>query len=165
MIGSDCTPDGRQFSVERPGVSLHYVAGMLVRALPNGRKAGEPLNDGTLSPMRGQDKNGPTAVFRSVLKAGLKESLYNVLNQKFSLSAVQSPESMKKLGAITETYLKNGGTHVQYNLLDAQTLLDAQEHPEMHKDLIVRVGGFSAFFIQLTREVQDDIIARTEQGL
>ena len=92
---------------------------------------------------------------------GLKESLYNVLNQKFSLSAVQSPESMKKLGAITETYLKNGGLHVQYNLLDTQTLLDAQAHPEMHKDLIVRVGGFSAYYIQLTREVQDDIIART----
>ena len=106
-----------------------------------------------------------TAVFRSVLKAGLKESLYNVLNQKFSLTAVQSPESMKKLGDLTGAYLKNGGLHVQYNLLDTQTLLDAQAHPEMHKDLIVRVGGFSAYYIQLTREVQDDIIARTEQNL
>ncbi len=165
VIGSDKTPDGIPFSVERPGVSWHYVAGMMVKALPNGRNAGEPLNDGTLSPMRGQDRNGPTAVFRSVLKAGLKESLYNVLNQKFSLTAIQSPESMEKLGRLTETYLKNGGLHVQYNLLDAQTLLDAQENPEMHKDLIVRVGGFSAYFIQLTKEVQDDIIGRTEQGL
>ncbi len=165
VIGSDQTPDGRPFSVERPGVSWHYMAGMMVGALPNGRKAMEPLNDGTLSPMRGQDKLGPTAVFRSALKAGLKESLYNVLNQKFSLTAVQSPESMKKLGDLTETYLRNGGLHVQYNLLDAQTLLDAQVHPDMHKGLVVRVGGFSAYFVQLTREVQDDIIARTEQGL
>jgi len=165
VIGSNETPDGRPFSVERPGVSWHYMAGLMVGALPNGRKSLEPLNDGTLSPMRGQDKDGPTAVFRSVMKAGLKESLYNVLNQKFSLSAVQSPKSMKKLGDLTGAYLCNGGTHVQYNLLDTQTLQDAQVHPEMHKDLIVRVGGFSAYYIQLTREVQDDIIARTEQGL
>ncbi|NQT48145.1 MAG: hypothetical protein HQ578_04145, partial [Chloroflexi bacterium] len=165
VIGSDATPDGIPFSVERPGVAWHYAAGQLVGALPNGRKSGEPLNDGTLSPMRGQDRYGPTAVFRSVLKAGLKESLYNVLNQKFSLTAVQSPEAMKKLGDLTETYLRNGGLHVQYNLLDTQMLRDAQVHPEMHKDLIVRVGGFSAYFVQLTREVQDDIIARTELRL
>ena len=165
VIGADQTPDGKPFSVERPGVSWHYMAGKMVGALPNGRKAWEPLNDATLSPMRGQDKLGPTAVLRSVLKAGLKESLYNVLNLKFSLTAVQSPESMKKLGDLTETYLRNGGLHVQYNLLDTQTLRDAQVHPEMHKDLVVRVGGFSAYFVQLTREVQDDIIARTEQGL
>ncbi|MFC1999606.1 pyruvate formate lyase family protein [Chloroflexota bacterium] len=165
VIGSDKTPDGRPFSVERPGVAWHYMAGKMVGALPNGRKAWEPLNDATLSPMRGQDKYGPTAVLRSVFKAGLKESLYNVLNQKFSLTAVQTPESMKKLGDLTETYLRNGGLHIQYNLVDTQTLRDAQVHPEMHKDLVVRVGGFSAYFIQLTREVQDDIIARTEQGL
>jgi formate C-acetyltransferase len=87
------------------------------------------------------------------------------LNQKFSLTAMQSPESMEKLGALTETYLKNGGLHIQYNLVDTQTLRDAQVQPKMHKDLVVRVGGFSAYFVQLTREVQDDIIARTEQGL
>jgi formate C-acetyltransferase len=165
VVGADQTPDGKPFLVDRPGVSWHYMAGKMVGALPNGRKAWEPLNDATLSPMRGQDKNGPTAVMRSVLKAGLTESLYNVLNQKFSLTAVQSPESMKKLGDLTETYLRNGGLHVQYNLVDAQTLRDAQVHPEMHKDLVVRVGGFSAYFVQLTREVQDDIIARTEQSL
>jgi len=165
VIGADETPDGIPFSVERPGVSWHYMAGKMVGALPNGRKAWQPLNDGTLSPMRGQDRNGPTAVFRSVLKAGLRESLYNVLNQKFSLAAVRSPESMKKLCDLTRTYLENGGMHVQYNMLDAEMLRDAQVHPEMHRDLIVRVGGFSAYFVQLTREVQDDIIARTEQGL
>ncbi|MFC1999993.1 glycine radical domain-containing protein [Chloroflexota bacterium] len=141
------------------------MAGKLVGALPNGRKSREPLYDATLSPMRGQDKHGPTAVFRSALKAGLKESLYNVLNQKFSLTAVQSPEAMKKLGDLTETYLRNGGLHVQYNLVDAQTLRDAQVQPEMYKELVVRVGGFSAYFVNLTREVQDDIVARTEQGL
>jgi len=165
VIGADQTPDGIPFSVERPGTSWHHMAGKMIGALPNGRKSREPLYDGTLSPMRGQDKHGPTAVFRSALKAGLKESLYNVLNQKFSLTAVQSPESMSKLGDLTETYLRNGGLHVQYNLVDTQTLQDAQVHPEMYRDLVVRVGGFNAYFVQLTREVQDDIIARTEQGL
>ena len=100
-----------------------------------------------------------------MLKAGLKESLYNVLNQKFSLTAVQSPESKQKLCDLTRAYLNNGGMHIQFNMLDAQTLRDAQEKPELHKDLVVRVGGFSAYFVQLTTEVQDDIIARTEQGL
>ena len=164
-ISSDRTPDGKPFEVERPGVSWHFMAGKMVAALPNGRKSREPLNDATLSPMRGQDRLGPTAVFRSVLKAGLKESLYNVLNQRFSLTAVQSPESTQKLCDLTQAYLGNGGMHVQYNLVDTQTLRDAQAHPELHKDLVVRVGGFSAYFVQLTSEVQDDIIARTEQGL
>ena len=72
---------------------------------------------------------------------------------------------MKKLGDLTGAYLYNGGLHVQYNLLDTETLRDAQVNPEQHKDLVVRVGGFSAYYIQLTREVQDDIIARTEQSL
>ena len=164
-ISSNKTPDGKPFEVERPGVSWHFMAGKMVAALPNGRKSKEPLNDATLSPMRGQDRFGPTAVFRSVLKTGLKESLYNVLNQKFSLTAVQSPESTQKLCDLTQAYLSNGGMHVQFNMVDAQTLRDAQAHPELHKDLVVRVGGFSAYFVQLTTEVQDDIIARTEQGL
>jgi len=164
-IASDKTPDGLPFVVERPGVSWHYSAGKMVAALPNGRKSREPLDDGSMSPMRGQDKHGPTAVFRSVLKGGFKESLYSILNQKFALTAVRNPEVMKKLSDMTETYLRNGGIHVQYNLVDTQTLRDAQVHPEMYRALVVRVGGFNAYFVQLTREVQDDIIARTEQGL
>ncbi|MCX5999266.1 MAG: hypothetical protein NTU41_06635 [Chloroflexi bacterium] len=115
--------------------------------------------------MRGQDKRGPTAVFRSVIKGGFKESLYSILNLKFPLTALRSAEARKKFSDLTETYLRNGGFHVQYNLVDAATLCDAQVHPELHKDLVVRVGGFNAYFIQLTPQLQNDIIARTEQGL
>ncbi len=165
IISSHTTSNGKPFNVERPGVSWHFPAGWMTGALPNGRKGGEPLNDGSLSPMRGQDRLGPTAVLRSVLKAGPMESLYNVLNQRFSLTGVQSPESMDKLRLLTETYLKNGGTHIQFNMVDTETLRDAQIHPELHKDLVVRVGGFNAYFVQLTVEVQDDVIARTQQGL
>jgi len=135
-----------------------------VGALPNGRKAKEPLNDGSASPMRGVDTYGPTTVFRSVLKAKFDESYATVLNQKFSSTLVQSEESRNKLAILTDTFMRSGGQHVQYNLVDVEELLDAKKNPDKHKDLIVRVGGFSAYFIQLTPEVQDDIIMRTEQG-
>jgi len=158
-------PDGSQIEIERPGVSWHYFGGALTDALPNGRKAKEPLNDATLSPMRGRDEFGPTGVFRSVYKAGFRESLYNVLNQRISPSAVRSRESMEKLVGLTQSYMENGGIHVQYNIVDSETMHRAQEKPEEHKDLVVRIGGFSAYFVQLTREMQDDVIMRNEQGV
>ncbi len=149
----------------REGLSWHYYGGLGVNALPSGRKAKEPLNDGSFSPMRGMDKFGPTGVLRSVLKAGFKESCATALNQKFSASAMQSPESRRKLAQLTETFFKQGGQHIQYNLVDAEELLDAKAHPENHGDLVVRIGGFSAYFVQLSPEIQDDVIARTQQGL
>jgi len=164
-IASHTMPNGSPILTGRPGVSWHYFAGGRTAALPNGRKAREPLNDGTLSPMRGQDKYGPTAVFRSVIKAGFRESLFNVLNQRISPSAVRSPETMDKLVSLTQRYMENGGMHVQYNIVDTATMRRAQETPAQYKDLVVRVGGFSAYFVQLTKAVQDDVIMRTEQGV
>ena len=87
------------------------------------------------------------------------------LNQKFSDTVVRSPGSRKKLTTLTDTFLRQGGQHIQYNLVDTKELLDAKAHPENHQDLIVRVGGFSAYFVQLTPEIQDDVINRSEQGL
>jgi len=118
-----------------------------------------------MSPMRGMDRSGPTGVLRSALKAGFHESYASALNQKFSASAVQSPESRTKLAVLTDTFLRQGGQHIQYNLVDTKELLDAKAHPEDHQDLIVRVGGFSAYFVQLSPEIQDDVINRSEQGL
>jgi formate C-acetyltransferase len=150
--------------ISREGLSWHYLGGLGVGALPNGRKALEPLDDGSISPMRGADVNGPTAVLRSVLKTS-KESYASVLNQKFSSSVVNTPENREKLAIFTDTFLRNGGTHIQYNISDAAELQDAVEHPENHRDLIVRVGGFSAYFVQLTPEIQNDVIMRTEQSI
>ncbi|MBW2271435.1 MAG: hypothetical protein JRH16_23015, partial [Deltaproteobacteria bacterium] len=164
-IGSHVMPNGLPIEIGRPGVSWHYFAGAKTAATPNGRKSREPLNDGTLSPMRGQDKHGPTAVYRSVIKAGFRESLYNTLNQRVPPSAVKSPETMEKLVGLTQRYMENGGMHTQYNIVDTETMLRAQQAPEEHKDLVVRIGGFSAYFVQLTKAMQDDVIMRTEQGV
>jgi pyruvate-formate lyase len=150
--------------ISREGLSWHYFGGLGVGALPDGRKAKEPLNDGSISPMRGMDKEGPTGVIRSVLKAGFKESYASCLNQKFSGTVMQSPESREKLGILIDTFFRNGGQHIQFNMVDTEELLDAKAHPEKHRDLVVRVGGFSAYFVMLSPEIQDDIIYRSTQG-
>jgi formate C-acetyltransferase len=150
--------------ISREGLSWHYFGGLGIGALPNGRKSKEPLNDGSISPMRGMDKLGPTGVMRSVIKAGFKESYASCLNQKFSSTVMQSPESREKLAILTDTFFRNGGQHIQYNMVDTEELLDAKAHPEKHRDLVVRVGGFSAYFVMLSPEIQDDIIFRSTQG-
>jgi formate C-acetyltransferase len=164
VIMSYVNPFSVPCKISREGLSWHYFGGLGVGALPNGRKSKEPLNDGSISPMRGVDKFGPTGVIRSVLKAGFKESYASCLNQKFSGTVMQSPESREKLAVLTDTFLRNGGQHIQYNLVDKEELLDAKAHPEKHRDLVVRVGGFSAYFVMLSPEIQDDIIFRSEQG-
>jgi pyruvate formate-lyase/glycerol dehydratase family glycyl radical enzyme len=155
----------RNYMIAREGLAWHYFGGLGVGALPNGRKAFEPLNDGSVSPMRGADKNGPTAVLRSVIKAGFKESHASVLNQKFSSAILRSNESVDKLVAYTNTFMLNGGSHIQYNMVDTNELRDAKIHPENHRDLIVRIGGFSAYFTQLSPSIQDDVINRNEHSL
>jgi len=155
----------RKYLVAREGLAWHYFGGLGVGALPNGRKALEPLNDGALSPMRGADKKGPTAVIRSAVKAGFKESYASVLNQKFSSAIVQSKESIGKLVAYTNAFMLNNGSHIQYNMIDTNELRAAKRDPENYRDLIVRIGGFSAYFTQLSPSIQDDVINRSEHNL
>ena len=153
------------YMIAREGLAWHYFGGLGVGALPNGRKALEPLNDGSISPMRGADKEGPTAVLRSALKAKFKESHASVLNQKFSASILGSDESVDKLAAYTNAFMGNGGSHIQFNMVDTNELRDAKIHPENHRGLIVRIGGFSAYFTQLSSDIQDDVINRNEHNL
>jgi formate C-acetyltransferase len=115
--------------------------------------------------MRGADTNGPTAVIRSVLKAGFEDSYAQVLNQKFSAAILGSEESREKLTAFTKAFMLAGGTHIQYNVTDTEELKEAKVKPQEHKDLIVRIGGFSAYFVQLSPEIQNDVIDRSEQTL
>ena len=153
----------RNMMISREGLAWHYFGGLGAGALPDGRKALEPLNDGSLSPMRGVDKNGPTAVLRSACNSGYSDVCYAaVLNQKFSSSLLSSEESIDKLVAYTNAYMRNDGTHIQYNILDTDMLKDAKAHPEQYPDLIVRIGGFSAYFVQLSEGIQDDVIYRSE---
>jgi pyruvate-formate lyase len=165
LIRSENNPFGWKYGVNRNGLAWHYAGSHGVGALPNGRRRGEPLCDGSISPMRGMDTKGPTAVANSVIKADFKEAAVAILNQKFPQSFAKNKDSLEKIALFTETLLGSGATHIQYNFIDKQVLLEAQKHPEQYKDLIVRVAGYSAYFINLTREVQDDIINRTEQAL
>ena len=155
-----------RFKSLREGLSWHYAAGLGVGALPNGRKAFEPLNDGSASPMRGMDENGPTAVLLSVLKANFGDHSYvQALNQKFPKSIIKTDADVEKLASLTNAFLGAGGTHIQYNLVDNEELLEAQKKPDEHRELLVRVGGFSAYFVQLSQQIQNDIILRSEQEL
>jgi len=153
----------RNYMIAREGLAWHYFGGLGVGALPNGRKALEPLNDGSMSPMRTADKNGPTAVLRSAASTEFnKDSYASVLNQKFSSAILAGDENVDKLIAYTNAYMGMGGSHIQYNIMDTEQLKDAQKHPENYSDLIVRIGGFSAYFIQLSEAIQNDVIYRSE---
>ncbi|MDR2611114.1 MAG: hypothetical protein LBC58_06615 [Clostridiales Family XIII bacterium] len=156
----------RPYMIAREGLAWHYFGGLGVGALSNGRKAFEALNDGSMSPMRTADKNGPTAVLRSAISIGFDEVSYaSVLNQKFSSAILRSDENIGKLIAYTNAYMGEGGSHIQYNIVDTAQLKDAQINPKDHSDLIVRIGGFSAYFTQLSDSIQNDVIYRSEFDL
>jgi formate C-acetyltransferase len=165
LLESERTPFGSKYTVIRQGLTWHYYGGKGVGALPSGRKAGKPLADASLSPTQGADRTGPTAVCKSALKADFSDARTAVLNLKFPLGLFNNGSFAGKLADFTGAFLGNGGLHVQYNLLDAATLRRAKERPEEYKDLIVRVAGYSAYFVLLAPEVQDEIITRTEHTL
>lgn len=147
-------------------ISANVGQGFGTMATPDGRYAKEPLAEGC-SPAHGMDKNGPTAVFKSVAKLPTHEITGGVLlNQKVTPAMLSTEENKTKLDMLIRTFFNRlKGYHVQYNVVDKATLLDAQAHPENHKDLIVRVAGYSAFFNVLSKATQDDIIGRTEQTI
>ncbi len=143
-------------------ITAHAPGGALTGATPDGRLAGETLADGTMSPSQGKDVNGPTAVMRSAMAVNQIPFQATLLNMKFHPSALKTEEDMKKLASLIKTYFMAGGKHVQFNVVNKLTLLEGQKEPEKHRDLIVRVAGYSAFFVALGKPVQDEIIARTE---
>ena len=147
-------------------ISANVGQGLGTAATPDGRKAFTPLAEGC-SPSHAMDQSGPTAVFKSVSKLDTKNITGGVLlNQKVTPSMLSTEENKQKLEMMMKTFFNRlHGYHVQYNVVDKATLLDAQVHPEKHKDLIVRVAGYSAFFNVLSRTTQDDIIERTEQTI
>lgn len=147
-------------------ISANVGQGMGTMATPDGRNAYEPLAEGC-SPAHNADKNGPTAVFKSVSKLPTEKITGGVLlNQKMTPQMLATEENRQKLEMLIRAFFNRlHGYHVQYNIVSKETLLDAQKHPEKHKDLIVRVAGYSAFFNVLSKKTQDDIIGRTEQSL
>ncbi len=159
-------PIGGRYYAGTSSISANVPQGAGTCATPDGRHAGEPLAEGC-SPTHSADTNGPTSVFKSVSKLRTEKITGGVLlNQKVSPSMLEKPRDREKLILLVRTFFNAlHGFHVQYNVVSRETLLDAQIHPENHKDLIVRVAGYSAFFNVLSRQTQDDIIARTEQVL
>ena len=147
-------------------ISANVGQGYGTMATPDGRKAHTPLAEGC-SPAHAMDKKGPTAVFKSVSKLPTHEITGGVLlNQKVTPQLLSKEENKEKIEMLIKTFFNRlKGYHVQYNVVSKETLLDAQAHPEKHKDLIVRVAGYSAFFNVLSKATQDDIIGRTEQTL
>lgn len=146
------------------GISItsHAPGGALTGATPDGRCAGEPLADGTMSPMRGMDTHGPLASLKSAAKIDQVPFQSTLLNSKFHPSALKTTEDLRKLSHLIRTYFSMGGKHIQFNVVSREKLIDAQKHPENYRDLVVRMAGYSAYFVQLSKVTQDDIIARTE---
>ena len=158
-------PRGGQFQAGIYPVSANVLFGKDVAALPDGRLATEPLADG-VSPRQGNDVNGPTAASNSVAKLDHAQASNGTLyNQKFTPAAVGGEQGLKNFVSIIKSFFDKKGSHVQFNVVDKQTLINAQEHPEDNQDLIVRVAGYSAHFVTLAKEVQDDIINRTEHNM
>ncbi|MFH1159581.1 MAG: trans-4-hydroxy-L-proline dehydratase [bacterium] len=140
----------------------HVYFGSVIGALPDGRKAKQPLSEG-ISPFQGADTKGPTAVLNSAAKIDHLRTGGTLLNQKFSPAFFEGDESIKKLTALIRSYFRMNGHHIQFNVVSAATLKDAQKHPEKYRDLIVRVAGYSDYFNDLGEDLQNEIIRRTEQ--
>lgn len=153
---------GGKFHAGLYPVSANVPMGMDVAAMPNGRKSRTPLADG-VSPSAGADLEGPTAVVKSVAKLDhMKASNGTLLNMKFNPDILQTDEQIEKFMTVIRTFFELGGWHVQFNVVSAETLRAAQKAPQEYKDLLVRVAGYSAFFVDLDRSLQENIIARTE---
>ncbi|PTW59007.1 cobalamin-independent glycerol dehydratase large subunit [Breoghania corrubedonensis] len=156
-------PRGGQFQAGIYPVSANVLFGKDVGALPDGRPANAPLADG-VSPRQGKDVKGPTAAANSVAKLDhFIASNGTLYNQKFLPSALAGDNGLQHFASLVRSYFDHKGMHVQFNVIDRATLLEAQKNPEAHRDLVVRVAGYSAQFVVLAKEVQDDIISRTEQ--
>ena len=132
-------------------------------ASPNGRHAHKPVSEG-ISPEKGADVNGPTAVIKSCAKMDHLSTGGTLLNQKFTPSVVAGENGLEQMANLVRSYFNLDGHHIQFNVIDRQTLINAQKHPDEYRDLIVRVAGYSDHFRNLDKALQDEIIQRTEQS-
>lgn len=155
-------PWGDTVSFAYLGVTAHYFHGQTTGATPDGRMAHAPYADGSLSAYPGTDTIGPTAVIKSATKMDYAPALATLFNLKLHPATLSDGERVKKFWNLVKTYAEMGGYHIQFNVVDRKTLLDAQRHPEHYRDLVVRLAGFSVFFVDLSPQVQMEIISRTE---
>jgi pyruvate formate-lyase/glycerol dehydratase family glycyl radical enzyme len=154
---------GSDFHLDGSAVSASYGLSLDTPATPDGRKDGDGFADGSISPMLGMDANGPTAVLKSCSKIDTLQTYNHLLNQKF-LPQFLEGENREIFYHYIKSWADFGISHIQFNVVGRETLLDAQKHPEKHSNLIVRVAGYSAYFVDLSKGLQDHIIERTEQA-
>ena len=141
----------------------HVYFGLVCGALPDGKKAGKPVSEG-ISPVQGADKYGPSAVIRSAAKIDHLKTGGTLLNQKFTPDFFDDEEAVQKVSSLVRAYFRADGHHIQFNVVNVDTLRKAKKHPELYKDLIVRVAGYSDYFNDLSEELQDEIIKRSEHS-
>ena len=154
---------GGKYGIDMLPTTCHVYFGDVILATPNGRKAHKPVSEG-ISPEKSADTNGPTAVIKSCAKMDHLATAGTLLNQKFTPNVVAGEAGLNNMTSLVRSYFAMDGHHIQFNVVDRQTLIEAQKHPEDHKDLIVRVAGYSDFFRNLDKPLQDEIIERTEQS-
>jgi formate C-acetyltransferase len=155
------TTKGGKYRINLLPTTVHVYFGKVTGATPDGRKAGEALSEG-ISPVQGSDRKGPTAVLKSAGKMDHVRTGGTLLNQKFTPQLLENEEGIHNLGHLVRSYFKMAGHHIQFNVVTADTLRDAQKHPEKYRDLIVRVAGYSDYFLDCSVELQNEIIKRTE---
>jgi trans-4-hydroxy-L-proline dehydratase len=155
------TVRGGRYHIDMLPTTCHVYFGQVTGATADGRKAGEPVSEG-VSPVQGADRHGPTAVIKSVAKMDHVRTGGTLLNQKFTPQILADDEGLADVGHLVRSYFKMDGHHIQFNVVTAMTLRDAQKHPDKYRDLIVRVAGYSDYFVDCGRELQDEIIKRTE---
>jgi formate C-acetyltransferase len=154
---------GGHFRINLLPTTVHVYFGSKVGATPDGRRAHTALSEG-ISPVQGTDKNGPTSVIKSAAKIDHVRTGGTLLNQKFTPQLLADEEGICKLAALIRAYFSMDGHHIQFNVVTAETLRAAQQNPEKYRDLIVRVAGYSDYFVDLGKDLQNEIIRRTEQG-
>jgi len=153
---------GGHYRINLLPTTVHIYFGKVVGATPDGRKAREPLSEG-VSPVQGADRKGPTAVIKSVAKIDHVRTGGTLLNQKFTPQLLADETGIDKLAQLIRTFFKLDGHHMQFNVISSDMLRDAQKHPERYRNLIVRVAGYSDYFVDLGVDLQNEIIKRTEQ--
>jgi formate C-acetyltransferase len=157
------SPRGGTYRINLLPTTCHVYFGSVTDATPDGRKKGLPVSEG-ISPVQGADMKGPTAVIKSCAKLDHLRTGGTLLNQKFNPQFFKDDEAISKVSSLVRSYFRMNGHHIQFNVVNAETLRAAQKHPEKYKDLIVRVAGYSDYFNDLTFELQEEIIKRTEHG-
>jgi formate C-acetyltransferase len=154
---------GGAYRINLLPTTCHIYFGSKTGATPDARKACQPLSEG-ISPVQGADRKGPTAVLKSASKMDHVRTGGTLLNQKLTPKLVEDEKGIEELTHLVRSYFKLGGHHIQFNVVTAETLRKAQARPEQYRDLIVRVAGYSDYFCDLGKDLQDEIISRTEQS-